>query len=294
MACEAIRMKGNAVMLAFAIVALAASGIASAGTSGCADGTKHWGCSTTQPGFVCIDGSLSSYVSFCPCSKFPGYQQQGEGDFATCIQAKCSDGSSNGQCSTTKPKLCVNGALVDNATKCGCPDPAKQSVSSNGLSCVYKPCVDNGVNVNDGACSLKTSGKKCVQGALVDSASTCPCKTGMTKVGEQCVVLCDDGTKTGECSSAKPKECILTGTGTGYLKDNAAKCHCPDGKTAVGSQCTDSVIGAFTGTDLLSGSSNSSNSSGAFGSSSALSCCCLPAALIGIVGGFAFARKRDA
>ena len=44
----------------------------------------------------------------------------------------CSDGTSYGQCSKTKPKYCDNGNLIDNCTKCGC-DP---NYECQGLICV--------------------------------------------------------------------------------------------------------------------------------------------------------------
>jgi len=54
--------------------------------------------------------------------------------------------------------------------------------------------------------------------------------------------LCYDGTKEGECSAAKPQMCV-----NGYLLDNAAKCGCPDGLSAVGKQCTNSIFGSTAG-----------------------------------------------
>ena len=37
-----------------------------------------------------------------------------------CIPARCSDMTSYGECSTTKPKYCDNGTLIDNCQVCGC------------------------------------------------------------------------------------------------------------------------------------------------------------------------------
>jgi len=219
--------------------------------------------------------------------------QEGTGVDATCVQAKCADGTLNGQCSAaTKPKVCVGGSTyADNATKCGCPTGKR--IAAGGIFCEYIPCTDGDVSVPEGTCSAKKQ-KKCVNGLLVDKASECDCPTGQTRQGETCGVVCSDGTKSGECASAKPKECTLTGTGTGILMDNAVKCGCPEGLTAVGKQCTDSVLGGLPGSDLLGGAQTGNNSSGSSSGSGPTTCCpCLPAALIGILGGFAFFRKKE-
>ncbi|MCX6769573.1 MAG: hypothetical protein NT051_02720 [Candidatus Micrarchaeota archaeon] len=284
-------------LLIFSIFALALVGMAHAidiDTSPCADGTAYGKCSKNPPGFLCT-GSPGAHAlvpdtthAICKCSDVSGYIESGE----ECVLAKCGSIDA-GACDTAnKPKMCMQGALINNATKCGCPTGMLKN--SDSLTCAYPPCNDSGTMVTNSICSPKTSGKKCVNGALVDSASTCPCKVGMTKIGEICTVLCEDSTKSGECSTAKPKKCMLTGTGTGYLTDAADECGCPTGKNVDGKHCADSVLGALgSGADILGGSAPSDNSS-ASGTSgtSPFSCCCLPAALVGIVGGFAFSRKK--
>jgi hypothetical protein len=287
-------MKTGTLGLFFSAVLLL-SGAAFAGTADCVDGTKHFKCSTVTPGLLCNDGHLIQYVSYCPCSKMPGWVQQGEGETASCVQAKCSDGTDSGKCALTKPKQCTGGALVDNATACGCPSGKK--ASANGLSCDFLPCTDNGVNVPEGLCSPKTSGKKCVNGQLVDKASDCPCKSGTTKQGETCVVFCEDSTKSGDCSASKPKECVLSETGVGVLLDNAAKCGCPEGKVADGKRCTSSASAALGGAaDLLGGTAPAGNSSQppSSGGTGAFSCACCPAAVIGLLLiGFVACRKNE-
>ena len=290
--------------LAFGILAII-SGMAFAISTGtCADGTAYGGCSSASPGYWC-HGSLSSpsldiLLTQCPCSKTAGWAQQGSGDDATCIQSKCPDGSSNGQCSITKPKTCSNGALVDNSTKCGCPSGKAQS--ANGVTCDFIPCTDNSVSVPEGQCSPQTRGKMCTGGQLVDKASSCPCKSPAVPQGEVCVVYCtgDDGSKTksGDCAASKPQECVLSQTGVGVLVDNAAKCGCPEGKVADGIRCVAKVTGATgASADLLGAASPSSNSSSQPGSStsaSALSCPCCPAAVIGLLMiGFVAYRKNE-
>jgi hypothetical protein len=186
--------------------------------------------------------------------------------------------------------MCAGGVLVDNATKCGCPSGKR--ISANGLACEPIPCNDSGVSVPEGTCSPKTSGKMCIGGVLVDKASQCPCKSGLQREGEICVTVCSDGTKAGECSAAKPKECTLSGTGVGVLVDNAAKCGCPTGKTAVGKQCIETGLGSIGGAEVLGAGGQPANESQAAGGAGPLSCCCLPAALISLAGGFAFFGKR--
>jgi len=277
-------------LLAVSLLFLA--GVGFAGTASCIDGSKHFECSKTQPGLLCNDGKLINYVSFCPCSKLPGWVQQGEGETATCIQAKCSDGTENGKCSITKPKMCANGALADNSAACGCPSGKK--ASANGLTCDFIPCTDNGVSVPEGLCSPKTSGKMCQGGQLVDKASSCPCKSGTTKQGEACVVFCEDNTKSGDCSATKPHECVISETGVGVLVDNAARCGCPTGQVADNKRCTTTVSVLGGTADVLGGTTPSGNSSQAGNTSaSPLSCCCLPAALIMLVAGFAAFRKNE-
>lgn len=275
-------MRHFAFVLAFLALALGPAHAITVGS--CADGTQYGKCSTANPGSYCT-GSISApnlqiYVAMCKCEAVAGWVQQGDGESAVCVQAKCTDGTMSGACSSTKPKVCINGALTDNSTKCGCP--AGKRVAPNGLLCEFVPCVDGDINVPEGTCSAKRQ-KKCVNGALVNKASECGCPTGETVQGETCGVLCSDGTKDGECSAAKPKECV-----NGYLLDNSVKCGCPEGLNAVGKTCSASIFWSASGSDLLGASSAAE----AGASANALSCCCLPAALIGVIAGFAFFRKE--
>jgi len=261
------------------------SGMLAAYGEPCSDGTVYSRCSAKSAGFYCTGtpSTLQPYIALCKCEAVAGWVQSGTGEDATCIQAKCNDNTKNGECSATKPKVCIGGdTYADNATKCGCPSGKK--ASANGVFCESIPCNDSGFSVGEGECSPKKA-KKCVGGQLVDKASECGCPTGKSKVGEACLILCSDGTKDGECSAAKPNECV-----NGVLLENAQKCGCPSGKNAVGKQCTDSILG-LGGTDLLGGGA-SDNQSATGGASSPLSCCCLPTALIGLVGGFAAFRKK--
>ena len=281
-------MKLGTPFLALGIL-LALAGIPFAITAAsCSDGTAYGKCSSANPGNYCtgdINGpALQMYPALCKCEAVAGWVQQGTGVDATCVQAKCDDGSKAGDCATTKPKVCLGGAnYADNATKCGCPQGKK--ISANGIFCESIPCNDSGFSVPEGTCSPK-KGKKCVNGALVDKASECKCPTGQTAVGETCALLCSDGTKDGSCAAVKPKKCV-----NGLLIEDAASCGCPEGQKAVGKQCASASIFEIGGSDVLGGAP-ANNSSGTGTGTSALSCCCLPTALIGLAGGFAVFRKK--
>lgn len=290
-------MRLGIFVIVVAAIAIFAGSAFAITTGSCADGTAYGKCSTKNPGQYCIGNvnapTLQPYAApaiaggfYCKCEDISGYITQGSGLDATCVAAKCGNINAYTCDTANKPKYCVNGQLIDNSTKCGCP--AGKRVAADKLTCEGTPCNDSGATVADGQCSPYKQ-KKCVSGTLVDKASECGCKAGLNATGETCSKFCSDGTKDGVCSAEKPKKCV-----NGYLLDRAAECGCPDGKTAVGSQCTDSVFGIGSGSDLLSGGSNGSNTSGvdAGGAPSALSCCCLPVALIGVVGGFAFFRKK--
>lgn len=287
--------------LALAIVSLiVVSGLAfsAVDTAPCSDGTAYGKCSTKNPGNWCTGApgshALMPYVTLCPCTVVAGWIQSGTGDAATCIQAKCDDGSTNGNCAVAKPKVCVGGSTyADNSSKCGCP--AGKRPATGGIFCEFIPCNYSGEIVDEGLCSAK-KGKACQNGTMVDAATKCGCPGGKSKVGEKCTILCTDGTVDGACSATKPKKCVA-----GDLSDDAEACGCPEGQSKVGRNCAAGVLGALgSGADLLTGGSGgnqnqgngSANGTASGGSSSPLTCCCLPTALIGIVGGFVVFRKK--
>ena len=290
-------------LMAVIVAAFLNLGYAALSFPNCVDGTTYYSCSTKSPGMRCIGTTSSTSLSrdlTCLCESVPGYITQGTGDSAECVLAKCGSLNSGDCDPNNKPKMCSMGSLVDNATKCGCPTGEVAS----GLSCSYPPCNDGGTTVANGVCSPKTSGKKCINGALVwnanggASAPACPCASGLTKVGDTCVRLCDDGTSEGNCSSTKPKQCT-----NGYLVDNATACGCPSGQVAVGTRCGDAAATGGLGSVNLpilqlsgNGSANTSNQSASTpllgGNGNGNCCCCLPTALTGIAVGLVFFRKK--
>jgi hypothetical protein len=185
----------------------------------------------------CGSNASDCCLGRCPEARF-NYTAiaSGKAEIGRILLKSCSDGTQGGQCSQQKPMECLLGSLAANAAKCGCP--AGMRVASGGTICEYIPCIDGGVSVPEAACSPITSGKMCVNGTLVDKASSCPCKAGTSRQGEACIaVLCHDGTIAGECSASKPQECAMAGNGTGVLVDNAARCGCPPGQHASGNSC---------------------------------------------------------
>jgi len=283
-------------VLTFVVIAF---GMAHAVTSNCVDGTKYFTCSSNitaeSIGMRCMPSGMNEVKLVrdpsCKCENTPGYVTEGTDtadQVSTCVLAKCGNINMGACDQSNKPKMCTPSGFVDNATKCGCPDPVHQMPGANGLSCIYRPCNDSGESILDTQCSFKTAGKKCEKGVLIDKASECQCDAGQTNINEICTVTCSGGAKNGDCVlDNQPKECV-----NGYLLDNALKCGCPDGLSAVGKQCANSILGSTAGADLL-GAEGGNGTNSAAGGSSALSCCCLPTALIGIIGGFAFFRREE-
>ncbi len=75
--------------------------------------------------------------------------------------AVCLDGTMDGQCSTTKPKYCLNGTFIDNCSLCGCLNGQNCNVT-NG-SC-YVPIRCNCSDCND--CTDKLNNLSCAIVAL--------------------------------------------------------------------------------------------------------------------------------
>ena len=215
-------------------------------------------------------------------------QEVGQGVEDTCVLAQCGNISSGNCDPSNQPKDLSMGVLIDNATKCGCPQG--MTMQADKLTCAYPPCNDGGTTVANGVCSARSIGMECVNGQLAWNASFCPCHNGLTQVGQTCVQTCWDGTLAGNCSSTLPEECV-----NGYLIDNATDCGCPQGEVAVGTECGNasatSGINDITPPAVPLGSNQTaaSNILGGTGSN----CCCFPTMLAGIAGGYVFFRKKE-
>jgi hypothetical protein len=133
----------------------------------------------------------------------------------------CSDGTFYGECSALKPKLCLDGSLVDSCSICGCNEGL---ICSENDSCELPPVCSDGTLYDE--CSILKP-KLCLNGSLVDSCSTCGCDEGLIcSENDSCELppVCSDGTSYGECSVLKPKLCL-----NGSLVDNCAVCGCGAG-----------------------------------------------------------------
>jgi len=92
---------------------------------------------------------------------------------------KCADGTVSSTCSSTKPKYCFAGSLINKASVCGCPS----GMTSSGESCIQSTCAD-GTLTNQ--CS-STKPKYCSTGTLINKASVCGCPSGQVKYGDTCI-----------------------------------------------------------------------------------------------------------
>ncbi|MFA5106405.1 MAG: hypothetical protein WC506_05615 [Candidatus Micrarchaeia archaeon] len=185
-------------------------------------------------------------IGRCPEAKF-NYTALalGKGQIINISQKPCSDGTAGGQCSAQKPSECVLGVLVGNPSKCGCPTGMR--AASDGITCEFIPCIDNGVSVPQGACSSKTIGKKCVNGMLIDKSSECGCPPGMRAAqdGNACEFNpCMDGNVSvpgGACSTMTiGKKCS-----NGTLVDMPSECGCPAGLVLSGNSCLCPVVSSI-------------------------------------------------
>jgi len=109
----------------------------------------------------------------------------------------CSDGTPYGECSTTKPKYCDNGALVDKCGLCGCPE---------GEVCG-----------SDGSCYVPTP----PTGGAIGTQETNVSEENLTEGGSETCVENWSCTEWSECSpeGIQTRECIdLNSCGTEFNK----------------------------------------------------------------------------
>lgn len=92
----------------------------------------------------------------------------------------CSDETLHPECSTDKPKQCINGSLVNKASICGCP----QDYKIKGDSCEkIKRCEDRTIYDE---CS-KEKPLFCEKGKLIEKASKCGCGYSFVAKGDNCM-----------------------------------------------------------------------------------------------------------
>ena len=135
----------------------------------------------------------------------------------TMIGSECEDGTPTGNCSVTQPLYCkLNGELVQNTVKCGCPE---------GQRGYWGECIEL-IECSDGTLDPECSENKpylCDKGTLVEKSSVCGCPDDNLKTGESCYEIqrCNDRTMYGDCSTNKPLYC-----NEGQLIEKASICGC--------------------------------------------------------------------
>ena len=124
--------------------------------------------------------------------------------------AKCSDGTWGGYCSTVNPgKVCDTSGTLYNFeqapdrmyilqkdtrafTDCKCPAGTSMDLTPTGtdgiptFKCKSTSCTENGVTTQNGSCVSNNKPKMCVNGELVDRASSCKCPDTADVVGDTC------------------------------------------------------------------------------------------------------------
>ncbi len=103
------------------------------GSDACTDGTAPNQCSANKP-FYCENGNLINKCSQCNCNT--GYSCSTDGTTCFLTPLPCPDGTAHGQCSTTKPKYCDNGNLINKCNECGCNN--SYNCQTDG-SCLFNP-----------------------------------------------------------------------------------------------------------------------------------------------------------
>ena len=159
---------------------------------------------------------------------------------------KCPDGTLYDQCSTTKPKYCNNGNLVDNCNECLCP--TEQACNLISGACYSAQFCSDGTVYN--TCST-TKPKYCNNGNLVDNCNICGCPTGQqckissswfgTSESCQQIPTCSDGTLYNTCSTATIGDYC---DGNGNLITKCSTCGCPTGQqcaTSSGASVTSEI-----------------------------------------------------
>ena len=247
---------------------------------------------------------------------------------------KCSDGTWTGYCSTVNPgKVCEGGSLLDfknapdrmaiiqkdpqNFADCKCP--TGQMLDLTNYNCKSSSCTDNGVTTLNGSCVPNNQPKFCLEGTLMDKASSCRCPATADIVGETCRAktgcivnqpACDSNsicnTTTNACqkkvgcaydnpscatSNSVDYECDVNSNQcfkkTGCLYDNPS---CSSDQKCVSNNCVakDAPVTSVTVDD-----GSSSTDDGSSQSKGKLLCCPLIAVLMLVVGSAAMMPRKQ-
>jgi len=93
----------------------------------------------------------------------------------------CTDGTKYNSCSLDKPLYCLNGTLINDSYKCGCPIDYKRI--NNSCEKIQR-CIDG---TEYGACS-STKPIYCSEGTLINKSTTCGCPHDYLVEGEKCIL----------------------------------------------------------------------------------------------------------
>jgi len=142
----------------------------------------------------------------------------------------CLNGTPSGQCSSSKPKYCDNGTLINKCTKCGCPSGQLCDISTQACYTPLEPSVEE---CSDGTPYGECSSDKpkfCYNGDLVDYCRVCGCSFNQlcNQETDKCYApqACSDGTPYNHCSTNQPLFC----NDSGVLTNSCQNCGCPAGE----------------------------------------------------------------
>ena len=133
----------------------------------------------------------------------------------------CLDGTAYGACSSTKPKYCDGGALVDKPSACGCPPGYGDCDGGFTTGCETRLSTDENCGSCGNACS---DGMSCADG-------TCTCPAGTKDCSGQCVNVLTNPANCGDCGKVCPQDHVCS-IGTCLSS-------CPVGTTDCSGACVD-------------------------------------------------------
>ena len=144
-----------------------------------------------------------------------------EADGITTIIPKCSDGTTFGECSISKPKYCYNGNVVNKCSVCGCASGSCSSDESCGIATNTTPtafCGDGSCNnaetcstcaADCGSCPVQNTTPFCGDGSCnnAETCSTCAQDCGSCPIQNQTPVCGDNLCNGAETCSLCTADC---------------------------------------------------------------------------------------
>ncbi len=283
------RRMGKLAGIALLAIVFLAGVAAAVNTNPCSDGTPYGKCSNQSPGYICwvggtgntlmnafAPGMPSSWRTMCSCSNFPGYVEVN----GACAKNTCTDTNGatlgNWQCGAVKPQQCIWGALVSNASYCGCP--AGQKADSGGKNCAdIVGCRWNGT----GHLTCPPSQECKWNPADNVDGGTCTPKQGCAFHNPDCQLS---------------EDCITTSNANGVCRTKTG-CQYNNPSCSAGQTCNQLTgncdKNALDIIPVIPGASNASKTTGTTGAPGGFSCCCLPAAgATAMVGLVSYQRMR--